>query len=75
MDVLTAAVLGGVSFNGGHGKVGGMLVGALVMAVLKTGLMIVGISEYWQQVIRGAVLLIAVGFDSLQSSRKVKAES
>lgn len=52
-----------------------MLVGALVMAVLKTGLMIVGISEYWQQVIRGAVLLIAVGFDSLQSSRKVKAES
>ena len=75
MDVLTAAVLGGVSFNGGHGKVGGMLVGDLVMAVLKTGLMIVGISEYWQQVIRGAVLLIAVGFDSLQSSRKVKAES
>ena len=75
MDVLTAAVLGGVSFNGGQGKVGGMLVGALVMAVLKTGLMIVGISEYWQQVIRGIVLLIAVGFDSLQNVRKAKAES
>ncbi|MCB6203238.1 ABC transporter permease [Extibacter muris] len=66
MDVLTACVVGGVSISGGEGRTSHILVGALIMGVLSNGLVIVGVSEYWQQVAKGAVLLFAVGLDSVQ---------
>lgn len=72
MDVLTAAVLGGVSVNGGEGKLFGAIVGALIIGVLSNGLIIMNVSEYYQMVIKGIVLALAVAFDSLRNG-KMKA--
>lgn len=66
MDVLTAVVLGGVSVAGGKGSISGAFIGVLIIGVLSNGLSIMGINDYYQHVIKGVVLLIAVIFDSLQ---------
>jgi ribose/xylose/arabinose/galactoside ABC-type transport system permease subunit len=69
MDVLTAAVLGGVSVAGGEGKLFGAVVGALIIGVLSNGLIIMNISEYYQMVIKGLVLALAVAFDSIKNMK------
>ena len=71
MDVLTAAVLGGVSVSGGEGKMYGAIVGALIMGVLSNGLIIMNVSEYYQMVIKGLVLAFAVAFDSYRNGKIV----
>lgn len=63
LDVVTAVVLGGVSFLGGEGKLSGMLIGVLIMGVLSNGLILLNVDAYYQWVIKGGVLLAAVGFD------------
>lgn len=70
MDVLTALVVGGISFSGGQGKIINVLSGSLVIGVLTNGLVNVGMSEFWQKVIKGLVLLFAVGLDAWQHRRK-----
>ena len=67
MDVLTAVIIGGISFSGGSGKITSALLGALIMGVLKNGLVMAGASDYWQQVISGVVLIVVVAYDSYQS--------
>lgn len=69
MDVLTAAVLGGVSVSGGEGKLFGAIIGALIIGVLSNGLIIMNVGEYYQLVIKGVVLAIAVAFDSIKNMR------
>jgi ribose transport system permease protein len=69
LDVITAVVLGGVSTSGGEGKLSGVIAGVLIMGVLSNGLIIMDIGEYYQMVVKGMVLLIAVGFDRMQPSR------
>jgi ribose transport system permease protein len=69
MDVITAVVLGGVSINGGSGKIGGVLVGVLIMGVLSNGMIILGLSDYWQWVVKGLVLLFAVGMSNIEAKR------
>lgn len=64
MEVITAVVLGGVSIYGGQGKLFGVFVGVLIVGVLSNGLILLNISEYYQMVIRGAVLMAAVVFDN-----------
>ncbi|QTL99951.1 ribose ABC transporter permease [Iocasia frigidifontis] len=66
LDVLTAVVLGGVSINGGYGKMFHVIAGVLIMGVLSNGLVLMNVSQYYQLVIKGLVLLFAVGFDSYQ---------
>jgi ribose transport system permease protein len=63
MEVITAVVLGGVSVSGGEGKLGGVIIGVLIMGVLTNGLIILSVSEYYQWIVRCFVLLLAVGFD------------
>jgi ribose transport system permease protein len=63
MDIITAVVLGGVSINGGEGKLKGVIMGVLIMGILSNGMIIMGISEYYQWIVRCIVLLLAVGFD------------
>ncbi len=63
LDAIAAVVLGGTSFTGGVGGVGGTLVGALIISVLNNGLVIIGVPYFWQQVIKGAVIIIAVIID------------
>lgn len=74
MDVLTACVVGGVSINGGEGKISQVIIGTLIIGVLSNGLVIIGVSEYWQQVAKGAVLMSAVIFDSMQRTGKQKRQ-
>ena len=69
MDVLTAAVLGGVSVSGGEGKIFGAMVGALIIGVLSNGLIIMNVSEYYQMVIKGLVLACAIAFDSVNNKK------
>ena len=63
LDVIAAAFIGGASASGGVGKVIGAVVGAFVMGVMNNGMSIIGIGVDWQQIIKGAVLLMAVYFD------------
>lgn len=67
MDVITAVIIGGISFSGGSGKITMALIGALIMGVLKNGLVMAGVSDYWQQVVSGAVLITVVAYDSYRS--------
>jgi putative multiple sugar transport system permease protein len=63
LDVIAAAFIGGASASGGVGKVIGAVIGAFVMGVMNNGMSIIGIGVDWQQIIKGAVLLMAVYFD------------
>ncbi len=63
---MTAAVLGGISFKGGEGKMWGLVTGVLILGVLSNGMQLVGLNTYAQYIVKGFVLLLAVGFDLLQ---------
>lgn len=73
MDVLTALVVGGISITGGRGHLINAIAGVLVVGVLNNGLVNIGVTEFWQQVIKGTVLVAAVAFDSIQSQRAKKS--
>lgn len=74
MDIITAVVLGGVSVSGGEGKLGKVIIGVVFMGVLANGMMMMNVSEYWQRVVKGIVLLIAVAVD-IQAKTKSRAVS
>mgnify|MGYP001024435626 FL=1 len=71
-DCLTAALLGGVSFKGGEGTIFGLITGILIIGVLNNAMQLASFPDFSQNVVKGAVLLIAVGFDVYQKSRKAK---
>lgn len=71
MDIITAVVLGGVSVSGGEGKLGKVIIGVIFMGVLANGMMMMNINEYWQRVVKGIVLLIAVAVD-IRAKNKAK---
>jgi ribose transport system permease protein len=70
MDAITAVVLGGVSLNGGEGKLSLVLVGVLIMGILSTGMLMCNINDYVQQLVKGLVLIGAVAFSSI--SHKIR---
>lgn len=70
MDAIAAPVLGGTSLFGGVGGVGGTVVGAFIIGVLSNGLNLLGISSYYQQVIKGIVFILAVMLDLFTKRRK-----
>ncbi len=63
LDAIAAVVLGGTSLTGGHGWIVGTVIGALIIGVLNNGLNLIGVSSFFQQVVKGAVILIAVLLD------------
>lgn len=69
LDAIAAPVLGGVSLFGGIGSVTGALVGAFILGVLSNGLNLMGVPSFYQQVIKGVVLILAVMLD-LYTKRK-----
>lgn len=71
-DCLTAALLGGVSFKGGEGKVFGLITGILIIGVLNNAMQLASFPDFSQTVVKGSVLLIAVAFDVYQKKRKAK---
>ena len=66
LNAIAAVVLGGTSLSGGRGTVGGTIIGAFVIGVLSDGLVLLGVSEFWQIVIKGVVIILAVVVDQLQ---------
>jgi ribose transport system permease protein len=66
LDAIAAVVIGGASLAGGTGKASGTLVGALILAVLRNGLNLLNVSAFWQQVVIGVVIALAVLFDTLR---------
>lgn len=67
MDAIAAVVLGGTSLAGGKGRIFGTLVGALIIGTLNNGLNLLGVSSFYQQVVKGIVILIAVLIDRKKS--------
>ena len=70
LQAIAAVIIGGVSFVGGRGLVITALVGAFIMAMITNGLNILGISSFYQQVLIGTVIIVAVWLDNLKSSSK-----
>ena len=72
LDVLTAAILGGVSFAGGLGHPFGVFVGVFTIGVLDAGIIFAGVADFWQQVVQGGALLVALGADQWASHRRAQ---
>src|SRR5690625_1231496 len=69
LDAIAAVVIGGASLAGGSGRAFGTSVGALVLAVIRNGLNLLNVSSFWQQVVIGAVIALAVLSDTLRRRR------
>jgi ribose/xylose/arabinose/galactoside ABC-type transport system permease subunit len=72
MNAIAAAVLGGTSMAGGIGTIGGTIIGAFVIGVINDGMVMCGVSEFWQMVIKGLVIIFAVIIDQFQRNLQAK---
>ena len=70
LDAIAAVVLGGTSMLGGVGKIGGTVIGALIIGVLNNGLNLLNINSFWQYIVKGIVILIAVYADFLKKKNR-----
>jgi ribose transport system permease protein len=70
LRVITATIIGGASLNGGEGSIFGAFLGALFMGVLANALNLLGVDAYWQNLITGVILILAVLFDVINERRK-----
>lgn len=69
LDSIAAVVIGGTSLNGGRGTIMGTVLGCLIIGVLNNGLVLLEVSPFWQQVIKGLVILVAVAVDKMGTKR------
>lgn len=69
LDAIAACVLGGVSMSGGIGRVGGTVLGVLVIGVINNGLNLLNVNSFWQLVVKGIIILIAVYVDMLKKKK------
>lgn len=67
MDAIASCVIGGTSTTGGKGRVWGTLIGALIMGIVDNGMTLLGISTNWQYIVKGAIIIVAVGLDQIKS--------
>lgn len=72
MEAIAAAVLGGNSVMGGEGTIIGAVMGAIVVAIVRNAMVLLEISTYYQQIVTGAVILIAVIIDIMRKERAAK---
>ncbi|QIW15346.1 galactoside ABC transporter permease MglC [Pasteurellaceae bacterium RH1A] len=70
LDAIAACVVGGVSFAGGVGTVLGVVTGVLIFTVINYGLTYIGVNPYWQYIIKGSIIILAVAIDSLKYAKK-----
>lgn len=73
LDAIAAVVLGGTSLAGGIGTITGTLIGALIIAAMNNGMTLMGVSYFWQLVIKGCVIIIAVLIDKYRTSKHAGA--
>ena len=67
MDAIAAVVVGGTSMAGGSGKLGGMIIGAIIIGVLNNGLNLMNVNTSWQYCVKGIVILLAVFTDYIRN--------
>ena len=72
MNAIAAVVLGGTSMAGGVGTIGGTVIGAFVIGIINDGMTMCGVSEFWQKVIKGLVIILAVLIDQFQRNLQAK---
>ncbi|MFA9377791.1 MAG: ABC transporter permease [Lachnotalea sp.] len=72
MNAISASVLGGTSMAGGIGTAGGTIIGAFIIGVINDGMTMYGVSEFWQKVIKGVVVILAVVIDQFQRNLREK---
>jgi ribose transport system permease protein len=70
MDAIAATVVGGTSMAGGYGRIGGTVIGALIIGVLNNGLNLLNVNSFWQYVVKGFVILLAVFVDYIRNKNK-----
>lgn len=70
MDAIAAVVVGGTSMSGGSGKIGGTVIGALIIGILNNGLNLLNVNSFWQDVVKGIVILLAVLIDYFRNKKK-----
>ncbi len=70
LDAIAACVVGGVSFSGGVGSVPGVVTGVLIFTIINYGLTYTGVSPYWQFIIKGMIIIVAVALDTLKYKKK-----
>ncbi|MBL4830994.1 MAG: galactose/methyl galactoside ABC transporter permease MglC [Aliivibrio sp.] len=70
LDAIAACVVGGVSFAGGVGRVSGVVTGVLIFTVINYGMTYIGVSPYWQYIIKGSIIIFAVAIDSMKYANK-----
>jgi ribose transport system permease protein len=70
LDAIAAVVIGGTSLNGGKGTVWGTVIGAVIIGVLNNGLVLLNVSPFWQQVVKGSVILLAVIIDKVGEKKE-----
>ena len=74
LNAIAAVVIGGAALSGGRGTIRGTLIGAFVIGFLVDGLVLVGVSVFWQQVVKGAVIIVAVAIDQLQQKMQKRRD-
>jgi ribose transport system permease protein len=70
LDAIAAVVIGGTSLSGGRGSIWGTVLGALIIGVLNNGLVLLDVSPFWQQVVKGGVILLAVVIDKMNTKNE-----
>ncbi|HEX6847187.1 MAG TPA: ribose ABC transporter permease [Chitinophagaceae bacterium] len=70
LDAIAAVVIGGTSLSGGKGSVWGTVMGAIIIGVLNNGLVLLNVSPFWQQVVKGGVILLAVIIDKIGEKKE-----
>ena len=69
MDAIASCVIGGTSTTGGKGRIWGTLIGALIMGIIDNGMTLLGISTNWQYIVKGAIIIVAVGLDQIRNRK------
>ncbi|MEN9753346.1 MAG: hypothetical protein RL670_1037, partial [Actinomycetota bacterium] len=70
LDAITATIIGGTSFKGGIGTIWGTIVGALLIGTINNGLDLLGVSPFWQIVVKGCIIILAIIIDERKNSKK-----
>lgn len=71
-DAITACVLGGISFNGGEGRMKGIVTGCLILGVLSNGMQLAGLGIYIQYIIKGIIMMLSIGYDTYSKRKRTR---